>query len=261
MPTHDHSASDKPANDLKDPVCGMTVTADSVHRFEHEGEACYFCCAGCRSKFAADPTHYLNRDSAMDSHDQTASAGPGPYVCPMCPEVREDEPVPCPVCGMALESEALPALQTKTQYTCPMHPEIVEDEPGDCPICGMALEPVTITLAQEENPELVDMTRRLWISAILTAPVMLLAMGGMVGLSFDWLGSQRVAHLARARVRVARGLVVRLAVFRTRLAVDRQSQPEHVHADQSWYQRCLQLQRDCDSSPWRVSGLVSGCSR
>ena len=110
----------------------------------------------------------------------------------MCPEVREDEPVPCPVCGMALESEALPALQTGTRYTCPMHPEILEDKPGECPICGMALEPVTITLEQEDNPELVDMAHRLRISTLLTVPVLLLAMGEMVGLSFSWLASQRV---------------------------------------------------------------------
>jgi Cu+-exporting ATPase len=122
---------------------------------------------------------------------QTAAIGAGPYICPMCPEVREEEPVPCPVCGMALESESVPVSLTKTEYTCPMHPEIVEDQPGDCPICGMALEPVTVTLEEEENPELVDMRRRLWVSALLTIPVFVLAMGGMTGLSFDWLASER----------------------------------------------------------------------
>src|SRR5574338_999954 len=58
------------------------------------------------------------------------------------------------------------------KYTCPMHPEIIRDGPGSCPICGMALEPLTISLEDEENPELVDMTRRLWISLVLPIPVL-----------------------------------------------------------------------------------------
>src|SRR5207244_3104647 len=73
------------------------------------------------------------------------------YVCPMCPEVRETKPVPCPSCGMALEPET-PLPRTKIEYTCPMHPEIVRHEPGSCPLCGMALEPRTVTAVEEENP-------------------------------------------------------------------------------------------------------------
>ena len=101
------------------------------------------------------------------------------YVCPMCPEVRQIGPGPCPKCGMALdpESPALPA--SKTEYTCPMHPEIVRAEPGSCPICGMALEPRTVTV-EEDNPELRDMTRRFWISLALTAPLLAIAMGSML---------------------------------------------------------------------------------
>jgi Cu+-exporting ATPase len=101
------------------------------------------------------------------------------YVCPMCPEVRQIGPGPCPKCGMALdpESPALPA--SKTEYTCPMHPEIVRAEPGGCPICGMALEPRTVAI-EEENPELRDMTRRFWISLSLTAPLLAIAMGSML---------------------------------------------------------------------------------
>jgi Cu+-exporting ATPase len=101
------------------------------------------------------------------------------YVCPMCPEVRQVGPGPCPKCGMALdpESPALPA--TKREYTCPMHPEIVRAEPGNCPICGMALEPRTVTV-EEDNPELRDMTRRFWISLALTAPLLAIAMGSML---------------------------------------------------------------------------------
>jgi Cu+-exporting ATPase len=80
---------------------------------------------------------------------------------------------------MALEPET-PVAPTKTEYTCPMHPQIVRDQPGNCPICGMALEPRTITATEEENPELRDMSRRLWVSAILTVPLLAIAMADML---------------------------------------------------------------------------------
>jgi len=101
------------------------------------------------------------------------------YVCPMCPEVRQIGPGPCPKCGMALEPESPVMAAMKTEYTCPMHPKIARTEPGSCPICGMALEPRTVTVAEEENPELRDMTRRFWISLVLTAPLLALAMLSM----------------------------------------------------------------------------------
>src|SRR5947199_4448503 len=100
----------------------------------------------------------------------------------MCAEVREPKPGPCPTCGMALERET-PVAPTRTEYTCPMHPEIVRSEPGSCPICGMALEPRTVTSAEEENPELRDMTRRFWVGVILTVPLLVVAMGSMLWLS------------------------------------------------------------------------------
>ncbi len=101
------------------------------------------------------------------------------YVCPMCPEVRQIGPGPCPKCGMALDPESVALPASKTDYTCPMHPEIVRTEPGSCPICGMALEPRTVTI-EEDNPELRDMTRRFWISLVLTAPLLAIAMGSML---------------------------------------------------------------------------------
>jgi len=82
-------------------------------------------------------------------------------------------------------------MPTRTQYTCPMHPEIIRDEPGDCPICGMALEATTVTLEEEANPELVDMTRRFWVSGVLTVPLVIVAMGEFLGLSFEWLATPR----------------------------------------------------------------------
>jgi Cu+-exporting ATPase len=97
------------------------------------------------------------------------------YVCPMDPEVREDAPGACPICGMALEPMA-PAPATRREYTCPMHPEVVRDQPGSCPICGMALEPRTVAVTAGPNPELVDMGRRFRVGLALTVPVFLLAM-------------------------------------------------------------------------------------
>jgi len=103
----------------------------------------------------------------------------------MHPEMRREEPGSCPKCGMALEPVAPSAAATETRWTCPMHPEIVRDKPGSCPICGMALEPITITEGEEENPELTDMTRRFRVSVVLTAPLVVIAMGPLFpGLSF-----------------------------------------------------------------------------
>ena len=187
----------------RDPVCGMNVNpATAKHVLEHEGKKYYFCCGGCLGKFKADPQKYLTKSAAPElvtlgapkpkaespkpatpkqeaGSRKAAVESPTYYVCPMCPEVRETRPVPCPSCGMALEPEnPLPA--TRTEYTCPMHPEIVRSEPGSCPICGMALEPRTVTAAPEENPELRDMTRRFWISVVLTAPLLAIAMVSMI---------------------------------------------------------------------------------
>ena len=93
---------------------------------------------------------------------------------------------------MALEPKTVKAAPTKTQYTCPMHPEVVQDEPGNCPKCGMALEPMVVTGEEEEDPELRDMTRRFWVSVLLTAPVLILAMGHMVGLPLHAWISPRI---------------------------------------------------------------------
>jgi Cu+-exporting ATPase len=115
-----------------------------------------------------------------------ASPPPGAtYTCPMHPEVRENRPGACPKCGMALEPLQPAAPTTTTEWTCPMHLQIVRDKPGSCPICGMALEPKTITSAAIENPELLDMRRRLWVSVAFSVPLVLIAMGHL--LPFLWV--------------------------------------------------------------------------
>jgi P-type Cu+ transporter len=92
------------------------------------------------------------------------------YTCPMHPDVHQPGPGNCPKCGMALEPATVTAPAPRTEYPCPMHPQIVRDRPGTCPICGMALEPRDV-VANEINPELVDMTRRFWIGVALTLPL------------------------------------------------------------------------------------------
>jgi Cu+-exporting ATPase len=157
---------------LKDPVCGMTVTPASEHHFVYKARDYYFCCNGCREKFAADPEQYLapHEPAVVNTGD-----GGHSYVCPMCPDVREQGPGACPSCGMALEAETPQLPETRTEYTCPMHPEVVQDTPGNCTKCGMALEPRTHSTG-EKNVELIDMTRRFWLSTALALPVFLLAM-------------------------------------------------------------------------------------
>src|SRR5437870_3425476 len=169
-----------------DPVCGTSVEPNTAAgKHEHSGQTYFFCSHHCMAKFKEAPENFLK--AQMHAHAGHVHAAPGSqkpengiYVCPMDPEVRESKPGACPKCGMALEPAAPTAPSVKTEYVCPMHPEIVRDEPGSCPICGMALEPRTVTLDEEVNPELVDMTRRFWICVILTAPIFFLAMSDMI---------------------------------------------------------------------------------
>jgi Cu+-exporting ATPase len=161
-----------------DPVCGMTVTDSSEHHCVHKHEHYYFCSAHCLGKFNAEPEQYLHKDAAEAAGycaDDSCDIGTSFYTCPMHPEIKQNTPGACPKCGMALEAAGEPVAITRTEYTCPMHPEIVQDHPGNCAKCGMTLEPKTIALEQK-NEELIDMTRRLWISSLLALPVFVLAM-------------------------------------------------------------------------------------
>lgn len=142
MPTHEHHHRDagEATSLVKDPVCGMDVDPrDDRHRVEFDGSAYYFCSNGCKTKFVENPASYL--------------AGPPKAPTP----------------GPAPEGEI---------YTCPMHPQIRQNGPGSCPICGMALEPVAASEDSGKNPELADMTRRFWIGLALSLPVVVLEMGG-----------------------------------------------------------------------------------
>lgn len=111
-------------------------------------------------------------------HGEVTPTAAAKYFCPMCPGVESEKPGDCPKCGMALERNPAWKPDAKTIFTCPMHPEIEQDHPGNCPKCGMALEAkVTTTNEPEDDDELSDMTRRLWMGALCALPVFVLAMG------------------------------------------------------------------------------------
>ncbi|MDE2306560.1 MAG: heavy metal translocating P-type ATPase [Gammaproteobacteria bacterium] len=136
------SGSDPRSEQTRDPVCGMTVDpATAEHRAEYDGRTFFFCCAGCQKKFSADPLRYLR--------PATTQAPPSPQ----------------------LEGAI---------HTCPMHPEIRNEGPGTCPLCGMGLEPLAISSEIPDNPELRDMSRRFLIGAVFALPVVILEMGAHV---------------------------------------------------------------------------------
>jgi Cu+-exporting ATPase len=165
-----------------DPVCHMTVNPQAAAgSFEYEGQTYYFCSKLCLAKFSANPKEFLqSTPTPISIQPIRISSDKSAFTCPMHPEVRSAEPGACPKCGMTLEPLTIEVPKRKTQFTCPMHPEIIRDAPGSCPICGMALEPVTIEVHEEENPELVDMRRRLWVSVVLTIPVFLIGMSDLL---------------------------------------------------------------------------------
>ncbi len=141
---NDHTAAATPAavdKPYTDPVCGMKAAANPEKMATHDGQTYYFCSTGCVAKFNADPLRYL------DPERKAAAAAAAP-------------------------KDAI--------YTCPMHPEIRQVGPGSCPLCGMALEPEHATL-EEDTTELDDMTRRFWFSLLLSLPLLLIAMGELIG--------------------------------------------------------------------------------
>jgi Cu+-exporting ATPase len=145
-PQHGHAGASGPdaeAGALTDPVCGMRVKPEARHRTVHAGREYLFCNPRCLEKFLLDPARYV---AAQDARVQAPAA-------------------PAAAAGV---------------YTCPMHPEVRQEGPGHCPICGMALEPLTASAPGAENPELRDMSRRFWFAAALSLPVIALAMGDML---------------------------------------------------------------------------------
>jgi Cu+-exporting ATPase len=177
-----------------DPVCNMTIEdKDAVGTSIYKGITYYFCSQSCKENFDKDPDAFVGEK--VSEQKKEVLEGVTVYTCPMHPEIKETKHVPCPKCGMALEPITPTVSLTKTEWICPMHPEVVRDTPGSCPICGMALEPRTIPL-EEENPELIDMTRRFKVSVVLTVPVVFIAMHHVIpGFSLEHYISPTVLRL------------------------------------------------------------------
>ena len=186
---------------VRDPVCGMIVDpAAGKPTLEHKGHLLHFCSASCRDKFAKEPEKYISAadpvcgmDVARDSARHFLKhEGTGYYFCSSSCEGKFTAE---PAKYLSGKPAAAPAPKG-TQYTCPMHPEIIRDKPGSCPICGMALEPVMPTGDEGPSPELVDFTRRFWVSAVMSIPLLIIAMGPMLGLPVrDWIGERTAAWL------------------------------------------------------------------
>jgi Cu+-exporting ATPase len=168
---------------LKDPVCGMTVPPDARFRTAFDGQTYLFCCQGCLDRFVKEPAKFLAAPGTtpMDhgAHPplrlvklgkRSAAAQPGAGAPPTA------------------RPDVAPPTDSKSLWTCPMHPEIVRPEAGPCPLCGMALEPKTVSLDEGENPELRQMQRRLWVSAALAAPLLVIAMADLfAGAARAWI--------------------------------------------------------------------------
>jgi Cu+-exporting ATPase len=187
-----------------DPVCGMTVAhARAAGHVEHDGHTYYFCGLGCMRKFEADPAKFVKPSQQPDETPEPGASSIDPVCGMTVPHTRAAGHVDhgahtyyfCSL-GCMRKFQADPARyldpapsvtatdSANVEYTCPMHPEVTQIGPGSCPICGMALEPRIVSMDEGPNPELIDMTRRLWISAALTLP---LVVGAMAGFMPQWL--------------------------------------------------------------------------
>jgi Cu+-exporting ATPase len=165
--------------EIIDPVCKMTINKDdAAGTSTHAGVTYHFCSTACKDKYDTNPESFTGEET--NSAKAKILKKGGIFTCPMHPEVQQEGQGSCPNCGMALEPCIPSITPSKTEWTCPMHPEIVSDKPDNCPKCGMALEPVAVTEEEERNPELIDMTRRFWIGSILTLPLVIMVMGGLI---------------------------------------------------------------------------------
>ena len=187
-------ASESGITAVIDPVCGMSVDpAASAHHVDHGGTTWHFCSARCREKFIADPQRYLAPKPGAT--EAVAPAG--------------------------------------TMYTCPMHPEIRQDHPGTCPICGMALEPEMPSLEDEDNPELVDFSRRFWWTLPLTISVLVLAMFGHYMASWLSVGARTWLEFVLAT-------------------------PVVLWAGWPFFERCVQSIRNRSPNMWTLIGIGVG---
>src|ERR1700687_543581 len=171
----------------RDPVCGMSVDPNqAAAKVEHGGKPYYFCAPGCAKRFQQAPEKYLQPaktqaapSGLVNLHGASlSSAAAAPATKDAAQARHEPSVVPTADEAKRQPTSKGPTGDKQVRYTCPMHPQIVQIGPGTCPICGMALEPMDISAEAESDPEYDNMRKRLWISAFLSAPVLLLSMLG-----------------------------------------------------------------------------------
>ena len=219
MSPQSHDDAAVAPTDVLDPVCGMTISPDdAAGHIDHKGHTYYFCGESCLEQFRADPARFVN------------------------PERK-------PAAAVA----EIP----RPRYTCPMHPEIRQKGPGSCPICGMALEPVAVTLEEQPNEELDDMTRRFTRSLVADradprVDGCRIPAGPTAASSSAWRG----AELDRARPGDPRGAVGRLAVLPARMGIRGEPSSEHVHAHCAGRGRRVRIQCGRDDRARALSGLL-----
>ena len=158
----------------RDPVCGMTVDPEqSRFSFDYGGTTYHFCCGGCHAAFQQDPEAFLKASGAT----ATVPMMHGHHAAPAEEAAGSDRPPPA-AHGVPTVADSSP-VPAGTVYVCPMCPDVRETEPGPCPSCGMALQPLMVTADEGPNVELIDMTRRFWLAAAIGFPVFALAMTEM----------------------------------------------------------------------------------
>ncbi|MDQ3229369.1 MAG: heavy metal translocating P-type ATPase, partial [Pseudomonadota bacterium] len=226
QPVNHQDASDAPAGEVLDPVCGMQVDPlTTPHHAHHAGKEYHFCSARCLERFAAEPGMFVSAAAFASAAVHAQKAGDRAACCATSERSAMSSTVLDPVCGMQvdLSNTAHHAAHEETDYhfcsarcrerfvadpakclspsthppampapagtihTCPMHPEIRQQGPGTCPLCGMALEPEMPSLDEEDSPELRDFSHRFWWTLPLTLIVLALA---MLGHRIAWLSTE-----------------------------------------------------------------------
>src|ERR1700720_3791202 len=187
MPKHDANSKNLGSESrlAKDPICGMTVDPQkAAAKIDHAGQSHYFCSKGCAQRFAQSPEKYtaatVDSPNLPASRPATAdSSKPPAHAVMQSGAAAKPAAVPSAAHNHAASTNSAPSAAPQgVRYTCPMHPQIVQIGPGSCPICGMALEPMDVFAEVEADPEYDSMRRRFWVSAVLSLPLLMLAMFG-----------------------------------------------------------------------------------
>ena len=158
----DKNSVQKKLQTLKDPVCGMTVTTQSMHHLKHDNKIIYFCSVGCKTQFKDNPDKYSTLVADAIHSNITG--------------FEKVDMLRKPLASLATAAPVIAI--TGIIYTCPMHPEVRQNHPGNCPKCGMILEAEMPTLEEGESAELIDFKRRFYWTLPLTIIVTFLAMAG-----------------------------------------------------------------------------------